>query len=358
MAFALSAICTLRLCGQNTFPASGNVGIGTSTPAAKLEIINYYSSGIDSLRFNYTDAGNSNYQLAIQPFVIGAGNVGYRFSTSNLGVKQDTLFLTGDGRVGVGTYFSSDRLSALGSIGVYTLPGGGIAGNHYTRLTAGNTPGLVFCRSVQNWSDTWWQFAMGSDNALRLDFCSVPQLTLKNGLMGIKTDTPQRPLDVNGTARLADGAALEWGGTTASISGTSSSNALFFATSGVERMRVDSTGNIGIGTVAPTEKLSVNGKIRAKELVIETIGWPDFVFRPNYALISLGETERFINQNGHLPGMPSATEAETAGVSVGDMQKRLLQKLEEMVLHQITLEKRISQLEARNTELEKRLHEN
>lgn len=100
------------------------------------------------------------------------------------------------------------------------------------------------------------------------------------------------------------------------------------------------TGNVGIGTISPTEKLSVNGKIRAHEIKVETANWPDYVFKSDYNLPSLAETEHFINKNGHLPDVPKASEAEANGVSLGEMNKILLKKIEEVTLHLIEMEKK------------------
>lgn len=78
-----------------------------------------------------------------------------------------------------------------------------------------------------------------------------------SGNVGIGTTSPARPLDVNGTMRIADGSSIEWGGVSAAISGTSASNALLFYTSSSERMRITSTGLVGIGTTNPGANLVV-----------------------------------------------------------------------------------------------------
>lgn len=95
-------------------------------------------------------------------------------------------------------------------------------------------------------------------------------------------------------------------------------------------------GNVAIGTSSldPNYKLSVNGKIRATEIKVET-GWADFVFEPKYKLRPLSEVERFIKENKHLPDIPSAKEVEKDGVSVGEMEAKLLQKIEELTLYLI-----------------------
>jgi len=98
-------------------------------------------------------------------------------------------------------------------------------------------------------------------------------------------------------------------------------------------------GNVGIGTINPREKLSVNGNIRAREIKVETNNWPDYVFKPNYNLLPLHEAEQFIMTNGHLPDVPKAEEVVSNGLSLGEMNKILLKKIEEITLHVIELDK-------------------
>ncbi len=95
---------------------------------------------------------------------------------------------------------------------------------------------------------------------------------------------------------------------------------------------------------------SVNGRIRAKEVIVET-NWSDYVFEPGYRLASLSEVEQHIRAHGTLPGVPSGADVAKEGVSLGDMQARLLQKVEELTLHVIAQEKRIQKLEEENQQL-------
>lgn len=106
-------------------------------------------------------------------------------------------------------------------------------------------------------------------------------------------------------------------------------------------------GDIGIGTINPQEKLSVNGKIRAHEIKVETSNWPDYVFKTDYKLPTLPETERFIKENGHLPEVPKASEVEADGVSLGEMNKILLKKIEELTLQVIELNKKVDRQDER-----------
>ncbi|SFM78549.1 hypothetical protein SAMN05428949_0782 [Chitinophaga sp. YR627] len=105
-------------------------------------------------------------------------------------------------------------------------------------------------------------------------------------------------------------------------------------------------GNIAVGTTDPGEfKLAVSGAIRGKRVKVEQNNWADFVFEPEYKLPSLCELENYIKANKHLPDVPSAKEVTKEGIDLGEMNKILLQKIEELTLHLIEQEKRIRELE-------------
>ncbi len=110
----------------------------------------------------------------------------------------------------------------------------------------------------------------------------------------------------------------------------------------------NNTGGIGVNVDEIPEgfKLAVNGKVIAEELQIQLKGeWPDFVFADDYELMSLYEVENYIKQNRHLPNVPSEAQVLESGVNVGEMTSILLQKVEELTLHIIELNKRIEELE-------------
>jgi hypothetical protein len=115
----------------------------------------------------------------------------------------------------------------------------------------------------------------------------------------------------------------------------------------VPYMAVLPNGNFGIGTSNPGSfKLAVNGKIWTQEVNVQmTNPGPDYVFEKDYDLLSLYELERYVNQNKHLPEVPSAKEMEKDGLNLKEMNLILLKKMEEMTLHLINQEKKISSLQ-------------
>ena len=114
-------------------------------------------------------------------------------------------------------------------------------------------------------------------------------------------------------------------------------------------------GNVGFGTTNPQYLLSVKGTIGASEVVVTNTGWSDYVFRPGYRLRPLSEVGAYIHANHHLPDIPSETEVRDKGVSVGEMQSKLLAKVEELTLHMIQADERNGRLEQQNQELRDRI---
>jgi hypothetical protein len=121
---------------------------------------------------------------------------------------------------------------------------------------------------------------------------------------------------------------------------------------------VTTNNNIGVGTTLANNPngymFAVNGKIGAKEVQIENTSstWPDFVFKPEFKLRSLRDVENFIKDNGHLPEIPSEKQVKEEGIKVGEMNAKLLQKIEELTLYVIEANKRINSLTKEVNELQ------
>ena len=226
-------------------------------------------------------------------------------SVSLLGYNGQGFTLGANGFLGVGTATPSYRLHVVGDGYVYgdmAVTGAGWVGSGYHKLSMGEAPG----------ADLSYGTAYVGFNARRT---------------------------ITGWQRMGDGdhngAAVVWG----TVNGD-----ILFA-------NLPSTGGSGVtGITDQAVKANVNlrlcadGLLMAKEVKVTLTGWPDYVFGADYRLRSLAETEAYINANGHLPDVPSATEVEEGGLSLGEMNKVLLQKVEELTLHVIELQKQIDEL--------------
>jgi hypothetical protein len=113
-----------------------------------------------------------------------------------------------------------------------------------------------------------------------------------------------------------------------------------------ERMRITGTGNVGIGTLNPDEKLTVNGSIHTQEVRVDVDGFsvPDFVFKEGFDLMALQKLKEYIEQNHHLPNIPSASELENKGMNLKQMNLLLLQKIEELTLYVLSLQEQVDHL--------------
>jgi hypothetical protein len=166
------------------------------------------------------------------------------------------------------------------------------------------------------------------------------------GNVGIGTTTPGATFSVlRGNA--FDGTAT-FSGTTHTSHFNYSSSEDTYIRGGKDNSKVfmadNPGGAVGIGTYTTTGyKLAVGGNIRSKEVVVET-GWADFVFAKDYKLPSLVEVEKYIKANNHLPEIPSAEEIQTNGLKVGEVQTKMMQKIEELTLYIIEMKKEIEAL--------------
>lgn len=94
-------------------------------------------------------------------------------------------------------------------------------------------------------------------------------------------------------------------------------------------------------------QINNNGNIYARQIRVNLdASWPDYVFQPNYQLMPLKDVETYIVENGHLPNVPAAAEVEADGVDLGEANRILMEKVEELTLYLIQQQKMLEQMQA------------
>lgn len=193
----------------------------------------------------------------------------------------------------------------------------------------------------------------------------------QSGNVGIGTTTPTELLDIAGTGlrigsnnfNLADQAyinlyeGINHHGIRFHLNGNTNKFSLITRLNQVDEEVIiipywgTNAGNVGIGTSNPDAKLAVNGDIHTREVKVDLIGWPDYVFKKQYNLPTLEEVEEHIKQKGHLKDIPTAKEVEENGIYLGEMDSKLLHKIEELTLYTIEQQKEIENLKVENKQL-------
>lgn len=127
-----------------------------------------------------------------------------------------------------------------------------------------------------------------------------------------------------------------------------------FKTTETNQFLIRASNGVGINTdECGSLALAVNGHIGAREITVTSLSeWPDYVFAEDYDLMNLDQLESEIRSKGHLPDLPSAEVIAEDGISLGDMQSRLLKKVEELTLYVLEINKENENLRARLEELE------
>nr|WP_298925355.1 hypothetical protein [uncultured Allomuricauda sp.] len=307
--------------GQNSFPASGNVGIGTLTPGYNLEVIG--SINATELLLNGTALQNSPWNTSGNNTFYNTGNVGIGTNNPNFNLdiagslNATSIFLNGSAIEGpVWSLNGNDSFYNTGNVGIGT-----------------NTPN--FTLDVNGSLNATSIFLNGSAIEGPVWSLNGNDTFYNTGNVGIGTNTPNFTLDVDGslnaTSIFLNGSAVQ------SSQWTTTGNDVSY-----------SSGNVGIGiaTVPAGYSLAVVGSIITEGVTVklQSDGWPDFVFEKDYLLPSLKSIENYIQKNGHLPNIPSASEIGKNGIHLGEMDAKLLQKIEELTLYTIQQQKEIDSL--------------
>ncbi len=325
---------------------TGNVGLGTNLPGTKLTIqTSYNSQGWKHVGINGVDSIVLSEAIGGVSAAIGTStNHTMRFNSNGLGLMH--LYPNGNVTVGDNNAPANDKFTVQSDgFGLtHTNLLGSVTVGSWIGNFGGATGGWLGTKS----NDPLNLFTNNGGAALSI---------VQNGNVGIGATNPAFKMDVAGRMRLrtqADGnSAGLW------LNNPANTNTIAFMgiadavttgfygnVSGWGLIMNTNTGFVGIGTLNPTSRLSVNGSIRSKEVVVET-GWADYVFDKKYKLKTLEEVEKFIEKNNHLPGIPSAAEIEKNGLPLGDTQRRMMEKIEELTLYMIELKKEIAILKTK-----------
>ncbi|TCI93093.1 hypothetical protein [Tenacibaculum sp. M341] len=226
---------------------------------------------------------------------------------------------------------------------------------------SGNTQ-KIYMHLANNTAGQYGFFSLGSKTNLR----GNGQVSSFGGDLGIGITNPEAPLEIRQKTDPNKDKALviSESGNTQKIYMHLANNTAgqygFFSLGSKTNLRGNGQmssfgGALGIGTTNVGDwKLAVNGKIRAKEIKVET-DWADFVFYNDYKLPTLTEVENHIKEKGHLKDIPSAKEVAQNGIYLGEMDAKLLQKIEELTLYTIQQEK---SLQSQKEEIEDLKKEN
>lgn len=361
----------------NTFPSSGNVGLGTMNPVTTLHILSNSTSLSNSNFITIDNRGNdtayttshviggllfAGYRDVRDPanlagiwtvrtslvsgwasagdLVFGAAdNYGTNISSDDI-LPTERMRILANGNIGIGTSTPQAKLDIRGSVSIgsgklitlnpdYTgwgeLPSGSYVGTNGTNsvtIAASTDAASVGAKVVLGYASTNWWSALEVANVS--SGYSNMLLMKSGGNVGIGTSSPQATLDVNGN---------------------------IFTNS---KIAIGTTDLGKIGTYA----LAVNGSaIFTKAVVKLNSAWPDCVFNPAYKLPKLDSLEQFIKFNQHLPEMPSASDVEKNGIDLGETQTILLKKVEELTLFIIDQNKQAEKLQKTVEEQNKQIEE-
>jgi len=385
---AIIVIASSTLFAQNnTLPITGSVGIGTITPSAKLDvngnmIIDSCLLIKDSLIVN--KAVRAMDRMIVEQKMTMKGNA----------VVKQHFRVNGNSRVdGNLRTFGNSRLE-----GLLKLPNTGNLSN--ANVNAGNFDVLLlnangtakkidfnsFLNTMKNGiygsecgnlgetfeSPTWKSVSVGATYGYLYTGVNCP------ARVGIGTDTPLYELDVRGSQYLSgilgigvnpitntqvaistsrrNGMSIEHsyndpngnGYTYKAIVNNNLTKGYSIYNNNYQKEVFSVSANGEMVLANETRQLFhvyTDGLLQAREIKVDLATWPDYVFEKNYELMPLREIEDYIKKEGHLPNIPNAEEVEKEGLNLGEMNKLLLEKIEELTLHLIEQEKRILQLE-------------
>lgn len=290
---------------------NGNLGLGTATPAQDIHAM---SGNTPTIRLEQDTSDG----LSTQTWDIGANNTSFfvRDVTNSsalpfqirAGAPTSSIDVAANGRVGIGTSAPTEKLHVFEN------------GNANTLITVENPN-------------------TGATAA---------------GVLRAKSDIATVNFQAHGSGRTISRFGQTLGGWSeflqvsgnGLIIGTLLDKPLILGTNSTNRLQITPTGDVGIGTSAPSSKLHVNGgdiRVSGGSFIDDgvTLNAPDYVFEPDYSLMPIEKLRDFVTREKRLPNVPSAREIKGQGLNLSQFQMRLLEKVEELTLYTLTQDERI-----------------
>ncbi|NUO03307.1 MAG: hypothetical protein HUU01_22070, partial [Saprospiraceae bacterium] len=352
--------------GLNSYILGGNFGIGTDAPIARLHVEgdgyfrkdgqNLLLSGINSnyLRlesdngqvgiFGFTKPGNTNLEIINKT---PGGDMVFRSEGAyGFGIAPQVALHASGNRLRLSTPGDPGRFVELRTDGA-ALDLNSNNGPLYIHSNTDNVYLGAFGNSV----------IVGNQGIAPTDRFEVIGNMKVHGFDAVVHGRSEdgREADLVGTYQGWDADGLYLAGYNAiNAPGTRSTRRIYMGGAGTETLVADLTNQrVGIGVtlaeIPAGYTLAVDGRVICEELrVRNSASWPDYVFEANYELPSLKAVQQHIQEKGHLPGIPSAAEVSAqGGVEVGEMQRLLLEKVEQLTLYAIETEKQNTDLRTR-----------
>ncbi|MFS4457362.1 hypothetical protein [Maribacter sp. 2304DJ31-5] len=310
---ALNSVGNFQIAGS--FYAMNRIGIGIDSPNSILHVKSQTGQTESLARFQVEDAPTDYFQI------VNATGAGGQFIPAIKGHRES------DNRYSVQFMGQTNDSNDTGN-------------NALVNFDARRATGPIQNRPLFVWTS----------------FSNKYMTMLANGGLGIGTTNPLSKLDVRGgiTSSYDDNRRLSFfnsgdGNGYLSFTGGSPSSRIGFQIDGSSKLSIYNNGSVSIATGSTgTHKLAVGGSIGAREIKVEVGTWSDFVFFKDYNLPSLKEVENHIKEKGHLKDIPSAEEVEENGINLGEMNAKLLQKIEELMLYTIQQQKEIEAIKIQN----------